>query len=124
VAAQIGGTVQFGSSRRGHTADVMPGRQRAGAELLRGRQQVAKLDALVAADARDWRLAAAGRLGEILDHRRAEPRLVIEHVMRNAEMGGDARRVAHILPGTAGALLAGCRAMVVELQGYADDSKA
>ena len=87
----------------------MAGRQRAGAELARGFEQVAKLDALVAADARHRRLAAAIAVGEILDHRFAKARLVIEHVMRDAEALGDPRRIAHILPGAAGALFAARR---------------
>ena len=99
----------------------MPGRQRAGAEVARGAEQVAELDPLVAADARDRRLAAPVAVGEILDHRSAEPRLVVEHVMRNAEAGGHIGRVAHILSGAAGALAPGRGAVVVELQGDADD---
>src|SRR5207237_734988 len=116
VAARIGGTMQFRPIRPGDAARVMPGRQRAGAELPRGPQQIAKLDALVAADARDRRLAAAIGLGEILDYRRAEARLVIEHVMRDTELGSDTGRVAHILPGAARALFADRRAMIVKLQ--------
>src|SRR6185295_20332205 len=101
--------------------NVMPGRQRAGAEIARGFQQVAEFDALVAADARNRRLAAPVALGEILDDRFAKPGLVIEHVMRDAETLGDARRVTYILPGAAGAFFAGRRAVVIELQRDADD---
>src|SRR5207248_11442398 len=85
------------------------------------RQQIAKFDALVAADARYRGLAAAIGLDEILDHRGAEARLVIEHVVRDAELGGDAGRVAYILPGAARALFADRRAVIIELQRDADD---
>ena len=94
VARRVARAVQFRPVRPGDAAGVMPGGQRGGAEIARGRQQVAELDALVAADARDRRLAAAVALGEILDHRGAKPALVIEHVMRDAETLGDARGVA------------------------------
>ena len=99
----------------------MPRCQRIGAEIARRFQQVAELDALVAADARDRRLAAAVALGEILDDRFAEPGLVIEHVMRDAEKFGDARCIADILSRAAGPLAAGRGAVVIKLQCDADD---
>ena len=102
----------------------MPGRECRSAEIARGGQQIAKLDPLVAADARDRGLAAAIGLGEILDHVRAKAALVIEHVMGDAEPLGDARRVVDVLAGAARALAPDRRAVVVELQGDADDLKA
>ena len=69
----------------------MPGGQRRGAEIARRFQQVAELDPLIAADARDRRLAAAVAVDEILDDCGAKPALVIEHIMRDAEPLGDAR---------------------------------
>src|SRR6185437_7381634 len=121
VARGVGGAVQLRPVGAGDPPRVMPGRQGAGAEVPGGAEKVAKLDPLVAADARDRRLAAAVALGEILDHRLAEPRLVVEHIVRDAEPSRDRRRVAHILPGAAGTLAPGRGAMVVELQRDADD---
>ena len=77
----------------GAAADVVAGGQRIGAELARGLQKVGELDGLVAGHARDRRLAGDIALGERVDHRLAEPLLVVEHVMRNAERLG--RRAAH-----------------------------
>ena len=59
-------------------------------------------------------------VGEIGDHRGAEPGLGIDHVMRDAEMVGHPARVVDVLAGAAGALAAGGGAMVVQLQGNAD----
>src|SRR3546814_14588976 len=99
----------------------MTGRQRVGAELAGRTQQIAELDPLVTAHAGDRRLATKVSVREIVDHALAEQRFVIQHVMRNAEGRGDVPRVVDVLPGAAGALAAGRRAMVVELQGDADD---
>ncbi len=122
VAREIAGAMQFGPVRPGKAPRVMAGREGAGAEIARHAQEIAELDALVAADARDpARLAAPVAIGEILDHGGAKPRLVIEDSNGDAEALGDPRRVAHILPGAAGALFAGRRAVVVKLQGDADD---
>ena len=124
VAGGVTGAVQLGPVGAGQPAHIMPGGERRSAEIARGGEQVAKLDALVAADARHRRLAAAIRFGEILDHLGAKPALVIEHVMGDAEPVGDARRVANILPGAARPLSPGCGPMVVKLQGDADDFEA
>ena len=63
-------------------------------------------------------------IGEIVDHVFAEAALVIEHVMRDAERLGDARGIADILAGAAGALAPRRGAVIVELQGDADDLAA
>ena len=99
----------------------MAGRQHLGAELARGRQQVAELDRLVAVDARHRRLARDVAVGEAVDHRFLEAAFVVEHVMRNADALGDRARVVDVLAGAAGALAVGRGAMVVELQRHADD---
>ena len=57
----------------------------------------------------------------MVDHRFAEARFVVEHVMRNAERVGDAARVVDVLAGAAGALAMRRRAVIVELQRDADD---
>ena len=99
----------------------MSGRKRGSTELARGLEQIAKLDRAVALDARHRRLARGVAVGEIVDHRLAKAVLVVQHVMRNADPLGDIARVVDILPGAAGALAMGGRAMVVKLQRDADD---
>ena len=121
VAREVAGTVQFRPVRPFHAADVMTRCQCGGAEIARRRQKVAELDALIAAYARDRRLAAPIAVGKILDHRRAKPGFVIEHVMGNAEARGDIGGIADILAGAARALTPGRRAVVIELQRDADD---
>ena len=98
----------------------MSGRQRLGAELARGREQIRELDLLVAQYARHRRLARDVALDERLDHGGAEALLVVEHVMRDAELCRDQARVVDVVAGAAGALAGGGGAMVVELQRDAD----
>ena len=122
VAIGIGGADQrprsIGEPARG---DIMAGRQRRGAELARGRQQIAELDRAVALDARHRRLAERVAVGEIVDHRFAKAAFVVEHVMRNADPLGDVAGIVDVAAGAAGALAMGRGAMVVELQRDADD---
>ena len=99
----------------------MSGRQRLRAEFARGRQQIAELDRAVALDARHRRLAERVAVGEIVDDGLAKAAFVVEHVMRDAEPLGDVAGVVDVLPGAAGALAMGRRAMIVELQRDADD---
>jgi hypothetical protein len=87
----------------------------------RGLEQVAELDALIAAHAGDRGFAGEIGIGEILHHRLAEAALVIEHVMGDADAIGDAAGVVDVLPGAAGALAACGGAVVIELQRHADD---
>ena len=122
VAIGVGGADQrarsIGEAARG---DVMTGGKRRGAEFARGRQQIAELDRAVALDAGHRRFARSVAVGEIVDHQFAEAALVIEHVMRDADPLGDIAGVVDVLPGAAGALAMGGRAMIVELQRDADD---
>ena len=99
----------------------MPGRQHIGAKLPGRIEEVGEFDVLVAGDAGDRRLARDIAARERLDHLFAKPRLVIEHVMGNAELGGDVARVVNVLSRAAGALAVDRRAVVVKLQGDADD---
>src|SRR3982751_1259695 len=90
--------------RRTAVNHVVPGGQDAAAKLARGIEQISELDGPVALDARDRRLARRIALGEAVDHRFLEARLVVEHVMRNAEPLGDHPRVMDVAPGAARAL--------------------
>ena len=60
-------------------------------------------------------------VGEGLHHLGAEAALVVEHVVRDAEPLGDLAGVLDVLAGAAGARLADRDAVIVELQGDADD---
>src|SRR3979411_602049 len=99
----------------------MPGRKRRGAELARGRQQIAKLDRTVALDTRHRRLAGSVAVGEIVDYRFTKTIFVVQHVMRNPDPLGDIACVVDVLPGAAGALAMGGGTMIVKLQRDTDD---
>ena len=87
----------------------MARRQHVGAELLGGVEEVAKLDLLIAGDARDRRLAGGVALGEAVDHGRGEAALVVEHVVRNAERICNPARIVDVLAGAAASLAAAWR---------------
>ena len=101
VAVGVDRPVKRAVSAIGAGADIMPGGQRIGAELLGGRQKIGELDRLVAGDARNRRFAGDVALGEGVDHRLAEALLVVEHIMRNAERFGDAAGIVDVLAGAA-----------------------
>ena len=101
--------------------DVVAGRQHLRAEVARGAEQVGELDRAVALDARHRRLARRIAFGEAVDHGFLEARLVVEHVMRDADPLRDRARVMDVAPGAAGALAMRRGAVVVKLQGDADD---
>src|SRR5262245_8326444 len=96
---------------------VVASRQRLGAKVARHAEQFADLDPPMATHARDRRSARRITRREILHDGGAKARLVVEHEMIDAEPVGDAPRIVNVLAGAAGALSAGRRAMVVELQG-------
>ena len=100
---------------------IVAGRQHVRAEVARGAEQVGELDRTVALDAGHRRLARRIALGEAVDHRRAEAVLVVEHVMRDADALRDRARVMDVAAGAAGALAVRGGAVIVELQGHADD---
>ena len=121
IAIGIDGACHLGTVGAVAALDVVAGRQHVGAELLGGVEQVAELDLLVAGDARDRRLAGSVAFGEAVDDGRSEAALVIEHVVRNAECVGNSARIVDVLAGAATALATGGGAVVVELQGNADN---
>ena len=98
----------------------MAGGEAVGTQLAGHAQQIGELRAHVAADARDRRAPGEVIVGEALDHFLAEGALMVEHVVGEAEPVGHAAGVADVVPGAAGALAPGRRAVVIELQGYAD----
>ena len=100
--------------------DVMPGGQAIGAEVARQAQEVAELDGLVAGDAGDRGLAAQISIGEFLHHLVAEPVLVVQHVMGDADFGGDVAGIVDIAPGAACILAANRGAVIVKLEGEPD----
>ena len=77
------------------------------------------LDRLVAGDAGHRGFSVPIGRSERLDHRVTEALLVVEHVVGNAQRCGGPARISDILTGAAGALPAGGRAVVVELEGNA-----
>src|SRR5438270_8913289 len=115
--------MEFGPARAGDPAGIMSGGERRGAEIPRHTQQIAELDALIAADARYRRLASGVAVDKIVDDRSPEAALVIEHIMGNAEALGDPGGVVNVAPGTAGTAASRGGAVVVELQSNPDDFK-
>jgi len=120
VARAIDRAAQFGAGRSLASAHVVAGGQGVGTELARGGQQVAELDRLVAADAGNRRLAAHIGVGEVVDHLGAKAALVVQDIMRDAEVVGHVAGVVHVLPGATGAAAPDRGTVVVELQGDAD----
>src|SRR5262249_5862529 len=123
VARCVASSVELGSVRTDDPARIMPRGERRGAEIARRAQQVPEFDPLVAADARHRRLAPGVTVDKVVDNRGPEAALVIEHIMRNAEVVGDARGIIDVAAGTAGAAAPRSRAMVVQLQTNADNVK-
>ena len=121
VAILIARAMQRAAAGNGARGDIMSGRHHLGAEFARGVEQIVELDRLVAFDAGHRRLARDIAVGEAVDHRFLEAALIVEHVMRDADALGDHARVMDIAAGAAGALAMGGGAMIVKLQGHADD---
>ena len=106
----------------------MPGGEQVGADLARRDQQLVKLQMVVAQAARNRRPA-----GEVLVDERAhdivlEARLLIDHVIRNAQLLGHVAGVVDIVDGAAAslhrlghALVTGKATLVPKLQGQAND---
>ena len=121
VALGIGGAIKRAPARRVLARDdIVAGRQRVGAQIPGGFEQIGEFDVLVAGDAGDRRLAGDIGARERLDHPLAKPRLIVEHIMGNAEPRRHVARVMNVLSGAAGALAVDRLAMVVKLQGDAD----
>jgi hypothetical protein len=98
----------------------MAGRQAIGAKLARQSQQVGELHALIAAHARDRRPPLRVIVRETLDHAFAEPTLIVEHIMSDAEPLGDLGGIVDILPRAAAAGARHRRTVIVELERHPD----
>ena len=111
--------MELGLGRAHLALDVVARRHAVGVEIARGLEQVPELHALVAADAGNGRGAGEIAVGKLVDHRLAEGVLVIEHVMGESHLLGDAAGVVDVAARAARALLGQCRAVVIELQRHA-----
>ena len=100
---------------------VVSGGERGGPQRPRLRQKIGELHRLVALDARHGRFAGEVAVGETVDDAFAEPALVVEDEMRDAEAAGGAAGVMDVLPRAARSLAPQRRAVVVELERQADD---
>ena len=121
VAGTLGGAVELGPVAARQAPHVVAGGQRLGPKLAGEPQEIAELHRLIAAHAGDRRLAAEVAADEVLDHRFAEPRFVIEDVVGDVE---PRRHRAGIVDVGAGATRAGPphrAAVIVELQRDAED---
>jgi hypothetical protein len=122
VAAFLAGAIErtrpIGKPAR---RNIVPGRQNLGAKFTRRIEQIAELDGAIAVDAWHRRLARHVTLRKTVDHRFLEAAFIVEHVVRNADLFGDAARIVNVVTGAAGALAVNGGTMIVELQGHADD---
>src|SRR4051812_12195197 len=121
VAARVGALLQLDPVAIEHSPHIMAGGEAVGPELPREGDEIDELHALVPAGAWYRRPPTRIFLHEPADHALAEPALVIEHVMSDAEPVGDGLGVIDVLPRAARARSARGLAMVVELERHADD---
>src|SRR6185503_18674236 len=101
IALGIAAPVKLEAGPAGLAPHVMAGSERRGAELFRALQQVAKLDLLIAGDARHRRLACEIAVGERAHHVLRKPRLIVEYVVGNAQGLRHAAGILNVLAGAA-----------------------
>src|SRR5690606_19572283 len=101
--------------------DIMASGQNVGAKVAGDGHQVDEFYRLVAGNAGNGGFALLIGIGEGLDDRGFEALFIVEHVVRNAQLGGDAAGVVNVLTSAAGPLAMGGLAMIVELEGDAHD---
>ena len=94
----------------------MAGRQRRRAERTGGVEQIAEFDLLIATDAGDGGRALCVGFGEIDDNGFAEPRLVIQHIMGDAQPAGDIAGVGDVGTGATASGFAAHRAIIIKSQ--------
>src|SRR5262249_52907769 len=97
VAREVSRAVQLRPSRPHPPAHIMARREGGGAELARGDEKIGELDLLIAAHARDRRLAARISVRKVVDDGFPETFFIVEDVMRNAEGFGDGARIFDVL---------------------------
>lgn len=124
IAGAIEGTVQFEAVRTAHPLGVVTGGERLRPEIACEVEEIAELDALIAAHAGHRSAASGVRVREILDHRLPKTLFEIEHVMGNPEPLGDRARILDVAPGAAALAVAADRALVVKLQCHAHHLEA
>src|SRR5262249_7117334 len=105
VALLLAGAIERPPScRQRGRGNVMPGRQHFGTKATGRRQQVPKLEGLIAVDTRDRSFTRHVAVGEAVHHRLLEATLIVENVMRYADAARHHARIVDILAGAAGAL--------------------
>ena len=104
----------------------MPCGQQVSADLARGEQQLVKLQMVVAQAARDGRASGKIFVDERTHHVALKALLMVDHVIRNAQVLGHAAGVVHVIDRAAAALhllghafASGQAALVPELHGQA-----
>ena len=120
VARRIGSAVQLSPARPHHPADIMAGRQAIRAEIARGGEQIGEFRPHVALNARDRGATRQIFVGEAIDHRFAEARFMVEHIMRDAQPIAHRARIANVAAGAARPCTTDRFAVIVELQRDAD----
>ncbi len=121
IAIGVRGAVQFRARRALEALDVVTGGQTIRIQVLRGFQQIAELDPFVAADAGNRCGTGEILIGKLLDHRVAEPILVVEDVMREIHFLGDAAGIMDVRSGATRALLRQRLSVIVKLKRDPDD---
>ena len=84
-----------------HAPDIMAGGEAIRAEIARQREQIGELRPHVALDAGDRGAPGEIFVGEAIDHRLAEARFMIEHIMRDPQPVAHRARIADVAPGAA-----------------------
>ena len=106
----------------------MAGRDARGADLARGEQELVELEVVVAERAGDGGAAGEILADEGLDDVGLEAVLLVDHVVGDAELVGDAAGIVDVVDGAAAALdgfghavMTGEAALIPELEGKANN---
>ncbi len=121
VAVGIDRTEEGAMRTIGVAADIVAGRKGGGAQIAGSLEQIREFYGLVARYTGNRGFARDIARGKRVDDRLAEPFLIVEHIMRNAQGLGNTARIVDIAAGAAGAGAVRGRAMIVKLQRHADD---
>ena len=121
VALKIDRAEERAPTVDGAGAHVVTGGHRSRIQLARGREQIGELHGLIAGNAGYRRFTLGIAPCERLDDGFPEARLIVEHVVRDAEAGRHLAGVVNVLSGAAGAAPVRRHAVVVKLQRDAYD---